>query len=211
MRATQILFAVICCGFGATAGAEKVGTTNDGGLKVGPRPKPKATPAEKVLEPIRNENSGAFGTKPKGPVVTQPKDPVIIQKPPPVVVPAPRSDILSSGEATLKATYTFDFDKGKAGGDGDLFYNHRDDVIRFLRPQNGAAVALLQRTDFWKTDADRLKTVSYSEKPINASDNADNELRRGVVIAIKTRSGHFAKMRVTSYGRDLAFEWVTYR
>ena len=210
MRATQILLAVICCGFAATAGAENVGTTNDGGLKIGPRPKPKPTPAEKVLEPTRNDNSGAFGTKPKGPVVSQPTGPVI-QKAPPIVSPAPRSDILSSGAATLKATYIFDFDRGKAGGDGDLFYNHRDEVIRFLRPQNGATIALLPRTDFPRLDADRLRALSYSDKPINASDNADNELRRGVVVAIKTRSGHLAKMRVTSYGRDLAFEWVTFR
>ncbi len=210
MRATQMLLALICCGFVATAAGEKVGTTNDGGLKVGPRPKPKATPAEKVLEPIRNEDSGAFGIKPKRPTGTPPKGPVI-QKPPPVVSPAPRPAIVSSGETTLKATYIFDFDKGKAGGDGDLFYNHDDEVIRFLRPHNRAAIALLPRTDFAKLDADRLRTLSYSDKPINASDNADNELRRGVVVAIKTRTGHFAKMRVTRYGRDLGFEWVTYR
>ena len=210
MRVTPILFAVICCGFAATAGAEKVDTTTAGGLKTGPRPKPKATPAEKVLEPIRNEDSGAFGTKPKCPTATPAKGPVI-QKRPPVVPPAPDPAIVSSGETTLKATYIFDFDKGKAGGDGDLFYNHEDEVIRFLRPHNGATIALLPRTDYAKLDSDRLRTLSYSERSINASDNADNELRRGGVIAVKTRTGHFAKMRVTRYGRDLGFESVTYR
>lgn len=206
----QILLMVVCCAFAAMAADENVVTTDDGGLKVGPRPKPKPTPAEKVLVPKRNDNSGAFGTKPKGPVEIKPTEPVV-QKPTPAATPVPHSDVLSSGEATLKATYVFDFEQGKTASDGDLFYNHRDDVVRFLRPRNGATIALLQRTDFRKTDADRLKAVSYSDRPIDASDNADNELRRGVVIAIKTRSGHFAKMRVTSYGRDLGFEWVTYR
>ena len=210
MRATQILFAVMCCGFTAIAAAENVGTTNDGGLKAGPKPKPKPAPADKVLEPIHNENSGAFGTKPKGSLASPRKDPVV-QKPPPVIVPAPRPAVLSSGAGTLKATYIFDFEKGKADDNGDLFYQHRDEVVRFLRPQNGATISLLPRTDFGKTDADRLRTLTYSDKPINASDNADNELRRGVVIAIKTRSGHLAKMRVTTYDNDLAFEWVTYR
>jgi hypothetical protein len=210
MRAKLVLFRLICCGFAATAVAEKVGTTNDGGLKVGPKPKPKSTPAEQVLEPIRNDNSGAFGNKPKAPAATPVKGPVV-QKPPPVVVPVPRPAMVSSGASTLKATYTFDFEGGKAGGEGDLFYNHRDEVIRFLRPQNGATVALLQRSRFERVDADQLKAASYSDKPINVSDNADNQLRRGVVIAIKTRNGHFAKVGVTTYGADLALEWVTYR
>ncbi len=112
MRAIPILFALICCGFAATAAAEKVGTITDGGLKVGPKPKPNATPAEKVLEPIRNENSGAFGTKPKVPVA--PSEGPVTQKPPPVVLPAPRPAIMSSGETTLKATYIFSFEKGES-------------------------------------------------------------------------------------------------
>lgn len=196
MRAKYILLALIGSGFIATAAAEIV-TADDGGLKVGPRlnPKSPATPAKgPVIKKLGRST-------PKGPIKKLGRS----------VTPAPRSDIVSSGEATLKATYIFDFDKGKAGSEGDLFYNHRDEVVRFLRPQNGATITLLQRADFSKTDADLLRTLSYSERPINASDNGDNELRRGVLIGIKTRSGHFAKMRVTAYGRDLAFEWITYR
>jgi hypothetical protein len=190
MRAKYILLALIGSGFAATTIAEIV-TTDDGGLKV--RPKAAATPVKGPL--IKKLPTPARPIKSMGKRVT----------------PAPRSDIVSSGEAILKATYVFDFDQGKAGSEGDLFYNHRDEVVRFLRPQNGATIALLPRADFSKADADLLRTLSYSERPINASDNGDNELRRGVLIGIKTRTGHFAKMRVTAYGRDLAFEWVTYR
>lgn len=202
MQATVFLCAVIWCGFSAAVAAENVGTTNDGGLKTGPKPKPKPTPAEKVLDPIHNANSGAFGTKPNTPATP---------KPPTVVLPAPRSVILNSGKATLPSMSNFDFDTGNVSPGGDLFYNQRVDG-RFLRARNGAMLALLQKADFGKTGDDRLRSASYAaDTTINASDTADNELRRGVLIVIKTKGGHFAKIRVISLGRELSFEWVTYR
>jgi hypothetical protein len=201
MRATQYLFAVICCAFAVTAGAENVGTTTGGGLKVGPKPKPKTTPAEQVLVPTHNDNSGAFGTKPKSPV---------IPKATPAEPPPRRSAVLTSGEATLPSMSVFDFDTGRISPRGDLFYNQRVDG-RYIIPRNGATVTLLQRADFWQTEDDRLRKATYTERTINASDGAEGELRRGVLVAFRTKAGHFVKMRIVSLGRDLAFEWVTFR
>jgi hypothetical protein len=104
----------------------------------------------------------------------------------------------------------FDFDTGRISPRGDLFYNQRVDG-RYIIPRNGATVTLLQRADFWQTEDDRLRKATYTERTINASDGAEGELRRGVLVAFRTKTGHFVKMRIVSLGRDLAFEWVTFR
>jgi hypothetical protein len=47
--------------------------------------------------------------------------------------------------------------------------------------------------------------------PINGSNDANNSLQPGTIIGIKTKSGHYAKMRINSYGYNLNISWVTYQ
>jgi len=120
---------------------------------------------------------------------------------------------LTKGATTLRGTWTFDFDSGAEGvADGaDVWWEQVDKVTRRLMPRGGAMLAHMGKADFDTISLRTLKNQLYSTTPINGSNNASNNLTPGTVVAIKTSSGHYAKMRVDSYGYNLGISWVTYK
>jgi hypothetical protein len=127
--------------------------------------------------------------------------------------PAPltQQNVLSSGRALLKGTYVFDLDKGTLDPGGDLWWEQKDGIARFLVPLNRAMVASIGGGSFEALSGQTLSEQRYSTTPINGSNNANNSLLAGTVVGIKTKSGRYAKIRIESYGYDLDISWVTYK
>lgn len=126
-------------------------------------------------------------------------------------LPLTQQDVLSSGKVLLKGTYVFDFDKGMLDQSGDLWWEQRDGIARFLVPRNGATAASIGAGNFEAVSSQNLREQQYSTTPLNGSNDASNSLLPGTIIGIKTKSGHYAKMRINSYGYDLDIAWVTYK
>ena len=57
----------------------------------------------------------------------------------------------------------------------------------------------------------QLQALSYGTAPIVGDNNANNQLGAGAVFAVRTNGGHFAKVRVTTYGYDIKLNIRTYR
>ena len=70
-------------------------------------------------------------------------------------------------------------------------------------------IANLGRVNFDSVTLAMLKTEPYQATPINGS-TFGGQLVNGTVIAISTRGGHYAKMRIDSYGYDLLVTLTTY-
>jgi hypothetical protein len=121
--------------------------------------------------------------------------------------------VQSKGTTTLKGTWTFDFDGGVQGpaGGADVWWEQIDTVSRLLVPQSGAMLAHLGKPNFDAVSLQTLKTQAYTANPINGSNNAQNQLKPGTVIAVKTSAGRYAKMKVNTYGYNLGITWVTYK
>ena len=126
----------------------------------------------------------------------------------------PTSTIVSSGTKVLKGTFTFDLENGNEGGVGpgfDIWWDQQTAVARQMVPQNGATLVNLGVVDFASITASGLQFLPYASTPINGSNNASNKLVAGDVFAVRTSAGHFAKVKVVSYGYDLNIQWITYQ
>jgi len=121
--------------------------------------------------------------------------------------------VQSKGATVLKGTWTFDFDTGVQGppSGADIWWEQVDNTIRFLVPQSGAMLANMGKVNFDAVSLPTLKTQAYTANPIVGSNNASNKLTAGTVIAIKSATGRYAKMRVDTYGYNLSMTWVTYK
>jgi hypothetical protein len=120
--------------------------------------------------------------------------------------------IQSQGTTTLKGTFSFDFDAGlQVSAGADIFWEQKDNTLRFLVPRNGALLAHMGQPTFDAVSLETLKTQNYSAAPIDGSNNANNKLRVGTVIAVKTGTGRYAKLKINSYGFNLSISWVTYK
>jgi hypothetical protein len=122
--------------------------------------------------------------------------------------------IVSSGTVTLHGTYTFNLDTGIEGGSlttDDLWWEQQTDVQRQMMPLGAAQLVNLGLVDFAALTALQLKDLTYGSAPIPANNDATNQLVNGTVFAVRTNSGHFAKVQVLTYGYDLHIQWVTYQ
>lgn len=121
--------------------------------------------------------------------------------------------VLRKGSVNLKAMRTFDFETGVLGPEdgADVWWERVDAVTRLLVPQNGAMLASLGQADFDVVSYHRLSSLSYTATPINGSDNSSNGLTPGTVVAIRTNSGRFAKLKIKTYGATLSLDYVTYQ
>lgn len=121
--------------------------------------------------------------------------------------------VMSKGSTTLRGTWTFDFEAGVQGPPtgADAWWEQVDDTIRFLVPQSGAMFALLGNPNFDVVSLQTLQSQPYTANPINGSNNASNQLTPGTIIAVKTNTGRYAKVKIDSYGYDLDITWVTYK
>jgi len=121
--------------------------------------------------------------------------------------------VMSKGTTTLKGTWTFDFETGVQGppAGADVWWEQVDNTIRFLVPQSGAMLAHMGTPNFDAVSLQTLQSRPYTANPINGSNNASNQLTPGTVIAVKTNTGRYAKVKIDSYGYDLGITWFTYK
>jgi TIR domain len=131
------------------------------------------------------------------------------------------SKIYSQGRLTLEGSYLYDLDLGlKLGADDfygpkiEIFYECKTDIERYFRPMSGAFY-LLGHRDFNSITANSLTDLSYSKANINVSNNENNQLTAGTVVAVKTNEGRFAKFIIDAFGTgqwgsNIEISWVTY-
>jgi hypothetical protein len=124
---------------------------------------------------------------------------------------APPATVISSGTTTLQGTYVFNLDSGTEGGSGDIWWDQETTVARQMVPQSGAMIVNLGTVDFNSLTAQQLQSQSYGSTPIPGNNDSSNQLVNGDVFAVKTASGHYAKVLVQSYGYDLTIQWDTYQ
>lgn len=117
---------------------------------------------------------------------------------------------LSAGTATIRGTWTFDFETGREGGSGDVWWQQKTKVIRSLTPKGGTQFAYIGKTKFETISFDRLKALTYNRTPIEGNDDATNRLQQGTVFAVLTRQGNYSKVQVLDYGYNLKIRWETY-
>jgi beta-lactam-binding protein with PASTA domain len=133
--------------------------------------------------------------------------------PTPEPTPVPLTELtLSGGSATVSGTSCFDVEDGAGGcsGEPDIWWEQIDAVQRRLSTWGGSMLAYLGFVDFDATSLEALQQQLYSQEPINGNDDATNLLTPGAVVAVLTSGGHYAKVRIDSYGYDLAISWLTY-
>jgi len=125
--------------------------------------------------------------------------------------------VLCAGQRKLQGTYIFDLESCAQAPMGDLWWEQVDSVTRRLVPRNGATVAVMGRVDYNAVTLEALKSQAYRSTPISGSLPTFNDLTRfnqltpGTVIAVKTRNGHYAKVRIDTYGYDLLITATTYQ
>jgi hypothetical protein len=110
--------------------------------------------------------------------------------------------------ATIEPRVLLDLETGNQIGAGaDLMWIEINQ-IRHLIPQRRARVALLSPSSVFELiTLDQLRRVSYTEGAIGAK---DQPLRAGMIIAVQTADGSFAKLRIDSVGTSLAIRWIVY-
>ena len=110
----------------------------------------------------------------------------------------------------MQGTYILDFESCKQASVGDVWWEQRTSTDRQLAPRNGAQIANLGPVNFNSVTLAMLKAEPYQATPINGS-TIGGQLSSGTVIAIRTRGGHYAKMRIDSYGYNLLITSTTYQ
>lgn len=120
---------------------------------------------------------------------------------------------VSSGRTTLRGTFSFDFDAGEQSPTDeivDVFWRQQTRVRRRMEPKNGAQIALIGPVPFASVTPQSLQSLTYSEDPVQADNNASNQLPTGTMFAVRTNTGNYAKVRVERYGYDMRIRWQTY-
>ena len=108
--------------------------------------------------------------------------------------PAPAPVTYSTGPILLKQTYTANFDNGAIGGPGaDIWFQAATPVKRFLKPRNGAKMAVGNRSNRGFAGC---SVASYSAQRVNI-----NQLPVGSYVCMKTNVGRISQFRVNAvYG-----------
>jgi hypothetical protein len=128
--------------------------------------------------------------------------------------PRPQPTPICSTPLVLRGTFVLDADTCRLAGGlagGDLFWEQFDPVRRALVPENGALIVKLGPVDFNALTRDQLATAPYANAPVDGSNTAANQLTPGTVLAVRTRTGHFAKIRIDGYGYDLNITMATFQ
>ena len=158
-------------------------------------------------------DTGGSGGGEEETVVTSPT--ATTAKPPPGVTttaPTTTTTTVPSKDGAVRGTFSFDFDAGLETASGaDVFWQQSTSTVRALQPQNGAQLANLGAVNYDTLTVAQLKAAPYSGAAIDGSD-ASNKMPPGTVIAIKTNTGRYAKMRVTAKdsANTLTFRYYTY-
>ena len=163
-----------------------------------------------------------------GPAVTSP--PATTAPPPPssggasapatttapsTTVPPSTTTTVPSSNGSVRGTWTFDFDTGVEGASGsDVWWNQLTSTNRQLQPySSGAMLFNMGAANYEAVTKAQLQGLAYSTNPINGSDSG-NQMPPGTVIAVKTNTGRFAKMKVIAKepypSNTLTFRYYTY-
>ena len=118
--------------------------------------------------------------------------------------------VSDASSTVLHGTFSFDFESGLEAPGGDVFWEQMTETTRALVPKAGAQLAWIGAGDFDALSADALRAEAFSGGSINGSNDTGNQLLPGMLFAVRTRNGQFAKVQVTAYGYDLGLRWVTY-
>jgi hypothetical protein len=115
--------------------------------------------------------------------------------------------IITSGSATLLASYGFNLDTGiedstGAPLTGDIWWSPPTGMVRI----GSAQMTNLGVTDFASLTPDTLQSLPYSPATIPQAQFVIND-----VFAVQTNGGNFSKVQVTASGLNLQISWVTYK
>jgi hypothetical protein len=115
----------------------------------------------------------------------------------------------STGLVTIPGTFCIDLDSGSTACDGnaDFFWEQVDAVERYLRPRNGALVAVAGTTS---VNYQGCIALTLSDTPLNGSNNASNQIPAGVYVCAKTSADRISQFRINTYGYDLAIGYTTW-
>ena len=152
------------------------------------------------------------------PTPTQSPSPTPRVTPTPTPTPTP-AVVLCSGMNTMHGSSVifpevFDLEachaspSGSAAGD---IWWEENGAVRDLNPVAGVRLVSLGIVKYDAVTLNQLQSAAYGNTPINGSDNASNQLPPGTVVAVKTRSGHYAKVQIVSNGHDLVISYTTYK
>lgn len=123
--------------------------------------------------------------------------------------------LLNNVARTLKGTWLMNLDTGVLGSSGgDVWWEQIDNVRRRMVPRNGAQIAYLgvmTPLQFALLGPAQLQALNYGSQPIVGDNNSHNKLVAGAVFAVRTNLGNYAKVRVVTYGYNLAIRLTTYR
>lgn len=115
--------------------------------------------------------------------------------------------VVTSGSATLLASYGFNLDTGVEDATGapltgDIWWSPPTGMVRI-----GTAQMLnLGVTDFASITPDTLQSLPYSPTTIPQAKFVLND-----VFAVFTNGGNFSKVLITASGLNLNIQWVTYK
>jgi serine/threonine protein kinase len=166
-----------------------------------------APAATDTTQPTATNTAEPTATNTPEPTATNTPRPTPTHTPQPTATPV----IISSGSGTLQGTFLFDFDTGQQTSTGaDVWWDQQTSVIRTMNPVNGATIVNLGVVNFNNVTLAQLKSKSYSSTPLDGNNDATNVLVAGDVFAVHTSNGHYAKVKVVTYGYNLAIQWVTY-
>jgi hypothetical protein len=171
--------------------------------------------------------NGGSGGGEESPAVTSPSATVATAPPAPsgggtptTTAPAPTTTTTQQATTTtvpasngaVRGTFSYDFDAGvETSAGADVFWQQMTATTRSFVPQNGAAFSNMGAANFDAITKAQLQALSYSTASISGSDSG-NQMPPGTVIAVKTSSGRFAKVRITAKdsANTLTFRYYTY-
>jgi hypothetical protein len=137
--------------------------------------------------------------------------------PAPQVKPAtPKKDEgVARGQTVVLGTWTWDIAKNTQGGGGDVWWEQVTETERNLVFRGGAGWAIVKGKAFEKVGVADLRKAIYSREKLPGT-----SLRPGTVVAIRTRTGGYAKVKVVRYrelhdtsfpeARHLRPEWIRF-
>ncbi len=109
----------------------------------------------------------------------------------PTPIPTPTPVTYSTGPITLHQTYTADFDHGHVGGAGtDLWFEAVDPIHRYLKPLNGAKMAVGNRSNRGFAGC---SVASYSTARVSIY-----QVPVGSYVCMKTNQGRISQFRVNA-------------
>jgi len=98
--------------------------------------------------------------------------------------------------ATLRGTFSFDFDRGIESAAGDVFWEQFTATTRALVPKAEARLADLGTADFDGITPQQVMAAPFATTPISGSDDGTDRLQVGRVFAVLTNGGRYVKVQV---------------